>query len=91
MRTGLLYGLMFGAGTLFGTMVVNHWAVGALAATLVTLLAVLLVLPAEIARKNERELAKRRISSYGNYQSTVHLGKNTPRKHDRYDIFSDAD
>lgn len=89
MRTGILYGAMFGSGIAFGSLIVDHWAVGALAATVVTLLAVLLVLPAEIARRKERELANRRISTYGNYESTVHLGKSTPRKYDRYDIFSD--
>ena len=89
MRTGILYGILFGAGVVVGSLM-NHWAIGALAATLVGLLAVIMVLPAEVSRMKEREDAKRRLR-YGNYQSTFHLGKNTPRKYDRYDVFSDTD
>jgi cellobiose-specific phosphotransferase system component IIC len=89
MRTGILYGILFGAGVVVGSLM-NHWAIGALAATLVSLMAVIMVLPAEVSRVKDREAAKRRLR-YGNYQSTVHLGKNSPRKYDRYDIFSDTE
>ena len=36
-----------------------------------------------------RTLFNRKISTYGDYKSTVHLGKSEPRRYDRYDIFSD--
>ena len=84
MKRAFAYIVSFSAALLLGMFVISTW----LEFALVTALFSLAAIGANFGHtdsKGERRTGK---SQYGNYESTVHLGK-SPRKADRYDIFTD--
>ena len=79
----LSYIVAFTTALLLGMFVISTWLEAGLIVALFSLGAV----GATFGTPPRQPRAGK--SRYGNYESTVHLGKATPRKADRYDIFSD--